>query len=167
MDKISVIIPCYNAEGFIESSINSVLEQDYENIELIVVNDGSSDTSLDVLRKFGNDIVLINQKNQGASIARNSGLKKATGEYIAFLDSDDYWDKKFLRKMHKKAIDESVKLVYCGWQHVGNYPNKDPFIPPDYELMENKNELMIQAARWPIHAVLLHRSVFEFTGFFG
>ncbi len=88
--KVSIIIPCYNSESHINDCIQSVLRQDYENIEVIVVDDGSSDNSLKVLSQYENDITIITQKNQGACVARNRGLSLATGEYIKFLDSDDY-----------------------------------------------------------------------------
>lgn len=166
MPKVSVIMPCYNAEALIAEAIDSVLKQTYSNKEIIVINDGSTDNSMQILESFNDKIIVIDQQNKGPSQARNAGLEIASGDYIAFLDSDDYWDEHFLQEMVTKAENSGVKLVYCGWQHIGNYANKDPFIPPDYEQMENKAELMIQSTRWPIHGVLTHRSVFDFTGFF-
>ncbi len=163
---VSIIMPCYNDAEYVQDAINSVLSQTYNNYELIVINDGSSDNSINILSKYKNQIILINQKNQGASRARNSGLKRAKGEYIAFLDADDYWEKDFLNLMVAKAEKDNVKLVYCGWQHVGNYKNKEPFIPPDYEGMPNKVELMIQSTRWPIHGVIIHKQVLAYTGLF-
>ncbi len=88
--KVSIIIPAYNAEKYIRQCISSVLLQDYPNIEVIVINDGSTDGTLDIIKQF-KDVFLINQNNSGVSAARNAGLRAATGDYIAFLDADDYW----------------------------------------------------------------------------
>lgn len=88
--RVSIIIPCYNASKYIEQCINSVLQQDYPNIEIVVVDDGSSDDSLQKLQKFKDKIILLEQSNSGACVARNKGLDISTGEYIKFLDADDY-----------------------------------------------------------------------------
>ena len=92
---ISVIMPCYNAEKYIAEAINSVLDQTYSNIELILVDYGSTDNSLEICRKFQsrkeNYICVDTQENKGPYLARNLGLRKANGRYIAFLDADDYW----------------------------------------------------------------------------
>ena len=88
---VSVIIPCYNNASLVTASVNSVLQQDYPNIEVIVVDDGSTDNSVEVLEQFGNRINLLQQVNQGPAAARNTGLQAAKGRYIAFNDSDDFW----------------------------------------------------------------------------
>lgn len=93
MVKISVIIPIYNVEEYLEVSLESILKQSFKDIEVICVNDGSTDKSLDILNSYAkNDsrIKIINQKNQGASISRNNALKHVSGEYIYFFDADDY-----------------------------------------------------------------------------
>ena len=111
--KSSVIIPNYNYAQYIGHAIESVLRQSYQNIELIVINNGSTDNSLDVLQTFNKDIILIDQPNLGQSGARNSGLRKATGEYIAFLDADDVWEPSKLEKQ-VPLLTEGTQLVYCG-----------------------------------------------------
>ena len=111
--KISVIIPNYNYAQFISHAIESVLRQSYQNIELIVVNNGSTDNSLEVLANFEKEIILIDQPNLGQSGARNSGLLKATGDYIAFLDADDVWEPTKLEKQFP-LLNDSTQLVYCG-----------------------------------------------------
>lgn len=110
---VSVIIPNYNYARYLSKAIDSVLNQTYSNLEVIVVNNGSTDDSLDMLKEYGNKIKLIDQINLGQSGARNSGLRHAKGEYLAFLDADDYWDS---TKIEKQLIymDGSVELVYCG-----------------------------------------------------
>ena len=88
---VSVIIPTYNRGWIIKEAINSVLAQDFKNFELIVVDDGSTDNTFEILNLYGEDIILIRQDNQGVSAARNRGITKASGRFIAFLDSDDLW----------------------------------------------------------------------------
>lgn len=89
--KVSVVMPCYNNAAYVRQAVDSVLQQDYPNIEVIVVNDGSNDNSLDVLANFGDRIRVVSQANQGPAAARNNGIRHATGDYIAFNDSDDLW----------------------------------------------------------------------------
>ena len=89
---ISVVMPVYNAGPYLRAAIDSVLAQTYASIELICVDDGSSDNSLDVLRSFGTKITLITcEKNRGIAAARNTGVTQARGEYLAFMDADDVW----------------------------------------------------------------------------
>ena len=111
--KVSVIIPNYNYARYIDQAIESVLNQTYKNIELIVVDNGSTDDSLHVLGKYSDLIKLINQENLGQSGSRNSGLRAVTGSFIAFLDADDFWEKDKIEKQ-LLLISERVQLVYCG-----------------------------------------------------
>lgn len=111
--KISVIIPNYNYGRYIDHAIQSVLNQTYSNLELIVVNNGSTDNSLEVLEKYRNEILLIDQTNLGQSGARNSGLSRAKGDLVAFLDADDFWEPNKLESQISLVTD-STKLVYCG-----------------------------------------------------
>jgi glycosyltransferase involved in cell wall biosynthesis len=89
--RVSVIIPAFNRGWIIEEAIASVLEQDYQNREVIIVDDGSTDNTPDILKNYKNRITVIQQKNSGVSAARNAGVLNASGRYIAFLDSDDFW----------------------------------------------------------------------------
>ena len=161
---VSIIIPCFNCSVFVNEALESAINQTYKNKEIIVVNDGSTDNSQDILEQYKN-IHIIQQKNKGVSEARNSAIRLSKGEFIAFLDSDDYWDTDFLVEMVKQAKKTGTKLVYCGWEHVGNYIQA-PFIPPDYESMNNKLEVMIEAPRWPVHAAIVHRAIVEKIGGF-
>jgi teichuronic acid biosynthesis glycosyltransferase TuaG len=111
--KISVIIPNYNYARYLDQAIQSVLIQSYENVELIVVNNGSTDNSLEVLKKYGDKILLINQPNLGQSGARNSGLSRSNGDLIAFLDADDFWQPNKL-EMQIGLINDDTQLIYCG-----------------------------------------------------
>ncbi|HEY0656892.1 MAG TPA: glycosyltransferase family A protein, partial [Pyrinomonadaceae bacterium] len=102
LPKVSVIIPNYNYAKYIAETIDSVLAQTYPNLEVIVVDDGSKDDSLKILRSYGDKITVIEQKNQGVARARNIGTAYSNGEYIAFLDADDVWlPEKLARQMEK------------------------------------------------------------------
>lgn len=120
-DKISVIIPVYNAEKHIVKCLNSVRGQTYNNLEIIVINDGSGDGSLDLCHnasKKDQRINVINQQNKGVSYCRNKGVKIATGKYVIFIDSDDYIDKDMVELLHRQAILQSCDLVQCGYSVV-------------------------------------------------
>ena len=107
MKLVSVIVPCYNGEKDIERCLNSIVNQTYKKIEVIVVDDGSKDNSKELIKEYVNNYPNVNyyyKKNGGLSSARNFGLKKATGDYIAFVDSDDYIDLKMLEKMYNSKV---------------------------------------------------------------
>ena len=99
LPNISVIIPCYNAAQYLEKCLDSLIRQSYKNIEVICIDDGSIDRSIEILNKYKNEddrIIIFRKENGGLSSARNAGMEIATGEYIYFLDSDDYLDLKAL-----------------------------------------------------------------------
>ena len=98
MKKISVIITIYNVEIYLERCLSSVINSTYENLEIICVNDGSTDHSIDILHKYKSideRVIIIDKENRGLSSARNAGLDIATGEYISFIDSDDWVHSRF------------------------------------------------------------------------
>ena len=99
MPKFSIIIPVYNVEKYIDNCLKSIMQQSYKDYEVIVVNDGTKDNSMDIVKKY--NVTIIEQKNQGLSAARNTGVKNATGEYLIFLDSDDSWNKDLLKELNK------------------------------------------------------------------
>lgn len=111
--KFSIIVPVYNTEKYIAKCLNSILNQSYKNFEIIVVNDGSTDQSMDIINKYllkTEKIILINQKNEGLSQARNNGMKKTTGEYVLFVDSDDYIEPDLLNKLNDN-IEPNLDIV--------------------------------------------------------
>ena len=111
--RFSVIIPLYNKEKEIADTLNSVLKQSYKADEIIVVDDGSTDKSAQIVEKFfKNKIKLIKQKNYGVSAARNRGIKEAKNEYLCFLDADDLWEKDFLEEIKNLIIDFPNAIVY-------------------------------------------------------
>ena len=111
-DLVSVIIPAYNSGKYIEKCIESVLSQTYQNIEIIVVNDGSTDDTVEKVSRYKN-IILLNKENGGLCSARNHGVKFAKGKYLAFLDSDDFLDKDFILELYKRTSGRSDELVMC------------------------------------------------------
>ena len=113
MPKISVILPVYNSEKYIEKAIESVLHQTFDDFELIIVNDGSTDNTLNIINEF-NDfrIELINQPNQGPGAARNNALKIAQGEYVMFLDSDDWYHEKALEVSYNEITKYDADLTF-------------------------------------------------------
>lgn len=117
--KVSVIMPAYNTEEYIEEAIQSVQNQTFQDWELLIIDDGSPDNLVEIVTRFANTdsrIHLIRQKNSGVSVARNTGIKKAKGEYISFLDSDDYWAPDFLEKTYTKANKHNLDFIYTGFQ---------------------------------------------------
>jgi len=118
---VSIVVPAYNVANEIEACIQSVQAQTYPNWELLVVNDGSTDTTAAEVEKLLADeprIRLINQANGGVSNARNTGLIEAKGDYIAFLDGDDMWDPHFLSELLTAKQSSGVDLVYCGYSRL-------------------------------------------------
>lgn len=120
-NKISVIIPAYNSQKTIERCINSILSQSYTNFEVLVINDGSTDSTPQLLEKYQNidNIKIFNQSNQGVSRSRNLGISNAEGEYIAFVDADDYVEKHYLQDL-VNGMDEDTDLSIIGLKHI--YP---------------------------------------------
>jgi glycosyltransferase involved in cell wall biosynthesis len=118
--RVSVVIPNYNGACYLANSISSVLQQDFQDFEIIVVDDGSIDNSLEIIRGFGNRIELIESHNKGASNARNLGIKFARGEYIAFLDSDDIWLPNKLSSQLRTMHEQNLDLVYCHGEEFGD-----------------------------------------------
>ena len=103
MKKVSIIIPCYKCEKYIIKTLESAVSQEYTNIEIIVINDGSTDNCSSVVKTIKDDrIHLIEQKNQGVSFSRNKGIAMAKGEYVVFLDADDLLHPSFIeRRVYK------------------------------------------------------------------
>ena len=126
MVKVSIIMPVFNAEKYIQKSIESLLKQTLQDIEIIIVNDGSTDNSKEIIQKYEekykNKIKYLEKENGGAADARNYAISNATGEYIAFLDSDDYAEPEMYEKMYNKAKEENSSIVECDfyWE----YPHK-------------------------------------------
>jgi glycosyltransferase involved in cell wall biosynthesis len=163
--RISVIMPCYNAAAFIEEAVSSVMNQTYADVELIVVDDGSTDASVAILERLGAQyaprITLHFQNHMGPYPARNLGLRHARGGRVAFLDADDYWSPDALEKLSTVMDANQADIAYCGWQNVGTgAPGTEPHIPPDYSQMDTAAEFL-RSCPWPIHAALVRREAID------
>ena len=116
MSKVSIIVPVYNVEKYLKRCIDSLINQTLKDIEIIVVDDGSTDNSGQIIKKYqekNSNIKYYKKENGGLSDARNYGMKYAQSEYIAFLDSDDFVDKTMYEKMYNKAIEDNADYVEC------------------------------------------------------
>lgn len=114
---VSVIIPVYNVEKYIDVCVNSVLNQTYNNLEIILVDDGSTDLSGEKCDRFAvldKRVTVVHQENEGSSSARNKGLEMCKGEYISFIDSDDYFSKYFIEILMKSILKYNVKMALLG-----------------------------------------------------
>lgn len=163
--RISVIMPCYNAASFVEEAVNCVMNQTYPDVELIVVDDGSTDGSVETLQRlaqqFGSRLLLLQQYRLGQYPARNLALRHAQGGRVAFLDADDYWSLDILEKLAAAMEVGDADLAYCGWQNVGEGgPGTQPYVPPDYNQMDTVAEFL-RSCPWPIHAALVRREAID------
>ena len=137
--KVSIIIPCYNIESYIEKCLKSIIDQTEKNIEIICVNDGSKDNTLAILQKYeqvDNRIRIINKKNGGVASARNVGIKEANGEYIMFVDGDDYIDENMVEQLYVNAKKNNIDIIKCNRYDV--YPKSKKIIKRRPLWEENK-----------------------------
>lgn len=147
-EKVTVVIPVYNAARFLEKTVASVINQSYSEWELLLVDDGSSDNSLEIACKLAQQDsrikVIISPKNEGVAKARNRGIQRATGKYIALLDSDDVWALDKLERQIKLAHQTGAEILYGSYDFMDekDRPIKKPFVVPqktNYEKMLSNN----------------------------
>lgn len=155
MPLVSVIMPAYNVEKYIEEAINSVLAQSYTNWELLVIDDGSTDKTLQIVQKIAekdNRVFLIrNEKNMGVARTRNRGFELCTGEYVALLDSDDIWHTEKLEKQVDLAKTTGADILYCSYRIVDDNGQKkcnDLIVPEvlDYKFLLVENIIGLSTA---------------------
>lgn len=161
MPKVSLIIPVYNVENYIERCLNSVVNQTLKDMEIIIVNDGSKDSSKEKIEKYLKKypwIKYLEKENGGLSDARNYGMQYVTGEYVAFLDSDDYVESTVYEEMYDIAKREDADMVECNF--IWEYPNKKR--NDIGEIYKSKKE-MIQKARVVAWNKLIKREIIERT----
>ena len=170
MDSIiSVVMPCYNAAPYVAEAVASVMGQSYGNVELIVVDDGSSDDSVALVQRLAEQhpgrINLFHTSRLGPYPARNLGLRKCRGEFVAFLDADDWWLPDALEKLSPRASDNAADLAYCGWQNIGEGVKSEPYVPPEYEAADPV-AAFVRTCPWPIHAALVTKELVDRLGGF-
>jgi glycosyltransferase involved in cell wall biosynthesis len=127
-DKISIIIPVYNVEDYLVKCVESAIHQTYKNLEILLVNDGSTDTSgaiCDALEERDSRIRVIHKRNGGLSDARNAGMDAATGDYFAFLDSDDWVDPDMYEVLYNLSIEHDADLTICRFKNIYNHMVED------------------------------------------
>ena len=160
MPKVSIIVPVYNVEKYLVRCLDSLVNQTLDDIEIIVVNDGSTDNSGELLKiyedKYPDKIKVFKKENGGLSDARNYGIPHATGEYIAFLDSDDYVELDTYEKMYKMAVEENSDMVECDF--IWEYPGKSKI---DTGIIYNGKKEMIVNARVVAWNKLIKRSIIK------
>ena len=146
MPKVSIIVPIYNVEMYIEKCLETLVNQTLKDIEIILVNDGSKDGSAEIakkyLEKYPEKIVYLEKENGGLSDSRNYGLPHAKGEYIAFLDSDDYVEENMYEEMYELAKKEDSDMVQCNfyWE----YPDKNKKKIGELKQYSNKKEMLVK-----------------------
>ena len=164
MPKVSVIVPVYNVEKYVTRCLTSLINQTLDDIEIIVVNDGSKDNSEQIIREFKkvhNNIIYVKKENGGLSSARNFGLIYATGEYVAFLDSDDYVEKTMYKDMYELAKKENSDMVECDfyWE----YPDKNKR-KEDKGVIYNGKKEMLEKVRVVAWNKLIKKEILEKSG---
>lgn len=159
MSKVSVIIPVFNNEAYVEKCLRSVMRQTYTDLEIIVVNDGSTDKSLEILQRLSEEdgrIILINQENNGVSAARNRGLDAVTGEYLTFVDGDDYIAENYIENFYYVIRDKDMDMLICGLSFVDKSDKILHTIIPGEYVRQKKEEWAFR-----ISAVCAHFYRFE------
>lgn len=170
MPKVSVIVPVYNGEKFIEETIESVLNQSFSDFELIVINDGSNDGTVSLIEKYSDErILLFSKKNEGVSVARNFGFEKSKGIYIAFLDADDLWENdRLISTVLFLDENDEYGLVHTACQCIDEKSNKT-----DRILIGKEGWILGDLLKWeeecvpgPCTNMLIRREVFKASGMF-
>lgn len=158
MDKISIIVPVYNEEKRIKKCIDSLINQTYSNIEILIINDGSTDNTLKVLDEYKDEKVkIITIENRGQGGARNVGIKKAQGKYLMFVDSDDYVDKSIVKKLYDNLIINKSDISICNI--IKKYSNREEEFKNYFNLTDDKIANYIVSHTGPV-ARLYKRDLF-------
>lgn len=161
---VSVIVPTYNRAEYVRDAIDSILAQTYQDFEIIVVDDGSTDHTKEVLGRYDGKITYLHQSNGGSGSARNLGIRHARGKYIAFLDSDDFWlstlldsEVRFLEQNHYDFVHSKMIVTDINGHEAGYKPSRK---------QENTFDWFIKFGRWSTSTVLVKKECFEKVGYF-
>jgi len=174
---ISIIIPVYNSAKYINRALESIYNQTYKNFEVIIVNDGSTDKTLDIINKNKNfnKIKIINQKNSGSTAARNKGAEIANGDWLAFLDSDDYWLSNKLDEQLKLANENDFDAVFCNGYYakdgkeIGLLHQKEKAIKLNGVINKKVEKIFHSSSRYTISfpsCMLIKKKIFSSLGCF-
>lgn len=173
MMKISIVIPVYNAEKYLDECIQSALNQTYKNIEIIAVNDGSTDNSLDILKKYSEKIKIISKENGGTASALNLGIEAMTGEWFKWLGNDDilYENAVEILVDEVKSFRDNPKscIFYTHYETIDASSKKiSDYIEPDYNELTNfeKNVILLDHHVGNVNSCLMHKSIFDKCGKF-
>lgn len=163
---VSVIIPSYNCEAYIRQTINSILDQTYRNIEILVIDDGSTDGTPDIVEKFGDKVRLIRQKNAGVCAARNLGFRESRGKFVCFMDHDDYWfPEKISSQVFQMQENPVAGVVFNNFKlwHARNGAFPDPSdLTSHIDPRKKENAL----CGWVYHAFLMDCQMLTSTAMF-
>lgn len=163
---VSVVLPVFNSEKYIAETLDSILSQSYQNLEIVIVDDGSTDSSQEIIKntiRIYPNIRYVRQQNAGVSAARNRGIRESKGRYIAFIDSDDLWDSTKIEKQIKKMQETGIGLCYCGVKYLfednGSYVN-DKFkkISGDILIPYLKNKVWPYTITWILERSLIYKN---------
>jgi glycosyltransferase involved in cell wall biosynthesis len=171
--KVSIVIPVYNAEKYLDECIQSALEQTYGDIEIIAVNDGSTDNSLEILKKYSDRIQIIDKKNGGTPTALNAGVRIMTGEWFKWISADDVLFKHAITSLineTKKLGPQSSSTIFYSNYNLIDTSSKvvDTFIEPNYDNLSNfeKNVILLDNYYGNGTTSLIHKSIFDRFGMF-
>lgn len=152
---VTCVITVYNYALYISEAIESVLNQSYNNIEIIVIDDGSVDNTFDIVSKYAHKVNYFKQENRGLSVALNKGIKMSKGDYIAFLDGDDYWHPDMIEKLYNELqYKKDSMLVFCNFKQ---------FYSPEISENERKKYLLFKAKGEPLSKLTMLARKITFT----
>jgi glycosyltransferase involved in cell wall biosynthesis len=163
---VSIIIPCYNAERWLSHAILSCLEQTYRPIEIIVIDDGSTDGSLDIIKSYDKALTWETGPNRGGNAARNRGFALSKGEYIQFLDADDYLLPEKIERQVRFLEETGADVVYGDWRHQFHEPDRYSYLGRIIQSGVQEDILVALLSPWwvAVHAVLMLRSAVARSG---
>jgi len=165
--SVSIIIPDYNHARFVGDAISSVLAQDYNDLEIIVVDDGSTDNSREVIDQFGSQVKYIYQENAGLSAARNTGIRASKGVFIGVLDADDMYEPAFIKTLVRSLeANPDVDGIYCGYRFVDEKNNLLPQIENRPVPSDKLYVALLDGNFFVPESIFLRRHVYETVGFF-
>lgn len=166
---VSIIMPVYNAADTLHIALNSILSQTYQNIEVIIINDCSKDNTLNKLNKYRDEIIdnsiiikiISHEINRGVAVARNTGLDNASGEYIYYVDADDYIERNTIELMVEEIIKTEADIIGCNWCLLFNHNERKMNQPSFVSSGEAIQKMLHGTMRWNLWLFVVRRSLYE------